>query len=344
MPVYYNVSSRLFPILQGCPSAFCYRPVDMPKFTVLFGVFFVVFFSTLSGQRAWDGAYLDFKADNDFFYLPDKTDQYFTSGLTLEVGREKKAPSPLFAAPLARRRQFLRLTQDLFTPRRIEAREFLKNDHPFASYLVLTYGTGYADEQLGFGFSQQFTAGVLGKYSGGGAMQNAYHDLLSFADRIPGWHYEVKPDLILNYRLGLRRGRRLGRVFWLSTDLVARLGSLYTDLAPALTAEWLALRVGPKRTVRFELSGQARLVGYNATLSGGLFNIDRRYRGLIIPERLVGRAGLDCFVDYDGWRVSGGIRRITPEFAGGRGHAWAWIGLRVQPGWRSAISTRNSLP
>lgn len=316
----------------------------MLKTTLLCGVFFVVCFASLPGQQAWNGAYFDVKVDNDVFYLPIKTDQYFTSGLSLEVGREKVAKSPLLDVPSGRRQQYFRLTQHLYTPQRIESEEFLTNDHPFASYLVVSYGTSFADDHLGIGISQEFTAGVLGKYSGGGRMQNAFHDILSFAERIPGWRYEVKPDLIVNYRLGLRRSLRLGRGFWLNTDLVARLGSLHTDLEPALSAEALVLQFGPKRTLRMELSGRARLVGYNATLSGGLFNVDRRYRGVVQPRRLVGQAGLDAIIDFDSWRLSGGIRHLSSEFKGGWEHAWAWVGFRFQPGWRATSSTRSSRP
>jgi hypothetical protein len=305
----------------------------MLKVILLFGVCFVACFTPLLGQKPGGEAYVDLRVDNDVFYLPVKSDQYFTSGLLLEVGWENKARSPLLAAGRARRTRFVRMTQNLFTPQRIESLDLLRDDRPFASYLVATYGNGYTDDHLGVGLSQEFTAGVLGRYSGGGRMQNAFHDMLSFAERLPGWMYEVKPDVVLNYRLGLRRSLRLGRGFWINGDLFARLGSLHTDLAPAFSAEWLALRLGPARTLRLELSGQARLVGYNATLTGGLFNVDDRYRGVIQPRLLVGRAGLDGIIDFDGWRVSGGIRHLSSEFKGGWKHAWAWISFRFQPGW-----------
>lgn len=315
----------------------------MLKVISLIVAFFVVC-SALSGQQAWGGVYVDFKVENDVLYLPIKTDQYFTSGLSLEIGREKMARSPLLAVSSARQQRYWRLTQDLFTPQRIESQNLVVDDRPFASFLVLTYGRSFTDDQLGVGITQEFTAGVLGKYSGGGKMQNAFHDMLNFADRVPGWRYEVKPDVILNYRLGLRRSLRLGRFFWLNADLAARLGTLNTDLAPGLTAEWLALRISPSRTLRFKLNGQARLVGYNATLTGGLFNVDDRYRGVIQPRRLVGRAGLDGVIDFDGLRISGGLRHLSSEFDGGWKHAWAWISFRFQPGWRAITSRRSSRP
>lgn len=300
--------------------------------------------SSLLGQKTWSGLYVDFKIENDVLYLPIKTDQYFTSGLSLEIGQEKMARSPLMAAPSARRQRYWRLTQDIFTPQRIESPNLVKNDRPFASFLVFTYGKSFTDDHLGLGITQEFTAGVLGKYSGGGKMQNAFHEMLSFAEKVPGWRYEVKPDVIINYRLALRRSLRLGRSFWLNGDLVARLGTLNTDLAPGLSAEWMALRVGNNRTLRFEVSGQARLVGYNATLTGGLFNVDDRYRGVVQPRRLVGQAGLDAVIDFDGLRVSGGIRHLSSEFEGGWKHAWAWVSFRFQPGWRSITSRRSSRP
>lgn len=316
----------------------------MSKVILLFGAYFVVLCSSLSGQQAWGGLYVDFKIENDVLYLPIKTDQYFTSGLSLEIGQEKMVRSPFLALPSARQQRYWRLTQDIFTPQHIESPDLVIDDRPFASFLVLTYGNSFTDDHLGVGITQEFTAGVLGKYSGGGKMQNAFHDMLSFADRVPGWRYEVAPDVILNYRLALRRSVRLGRFFWLNSDLVARLGTLNTDLAPGISAEWLALRISPSRALRFEAHGQARVVGYNATLTGGLFNKDERYRGVVQPRRLVGQAGLDGVIDFDGLRISGGIRHLSSEFEGGWKHAWAWISFRYQPGWRTIASRRSSRP
>lgn len=308
------------------------------------GTLIVVLSSHLSGQQTWGGAYMSFDIANDVFYLPIKTDQYFTSGMTLEIGRQSIARSPFRATSQARSARYWRLTQDIFTPQEIESPQLLVNDRPFASYLIATRGKTYADQMLGLRLTTEWTFGVLGKYSGGGRMQNAFHEIVNFADPIPGWVNEVKPDLIVNYQLSLQQ--RIGqRRFGAVTGIDLRVGSLFTDLKPELQIFWQAIRLSDSRTLHFELTGSARLVGHNATLTGGLLNRDMRYRGVIRPRGLVGQAGFKGVVNFDAWQLRGGIRHLSSEFKGGWEHAWAWFGIRVQPGWQTLNSSkRNSRP
>ncbi len=316
----------------------------MLKVLFRLGICIVVLSGHLPGQKTWGGAYLSFDIANDVFYLPIKTDQYFTSGISLEVGRRAVARSPFRATSRAQSARYWRFTQDIFTPQEIEATQLVANDRPFASYLIATRGKWYADRMLGLRLTTEWSFGVLGKYSGGGRMQNAFHEMINFAEPLPGWVNEVNPDLIINYQLSLQQ--RLGRErFGAVTGVDLRLGSLFTDIKPGLKVFWQALRLRESRTLQFELTGTVRLVGYNATLSGGLLNPDLRYRGVIRPRAIVGQAGLDGIVHFDAWQLRGGLRHLSSEFVGGWKHAWAWIGIRVQPGWQTLTASRpNTLP
>ncbi|MEM9931560.1 MAG: lipid A-modifier LpxR family protein, partial [Bacteroidota bacterium] len=285
----------------------------------------------------WGGAYVSFDIANDVFYLPIKTDQYFTSGMSLEIGRRALARSPFRVTSRAQSARYWRLTQDIFTPQEIEASQLLVDDRPFASYLTATRGKLYADQMLGLSLTSECTFGVLGKYSGGGRMQNALHQIVNFAEPIPGWVNEVKSDVILNYRLLLQQ--QIGQErFGAITSIDLRLGTLFTDAAPELKVYCQPIGEGQFRNVRFILSGSARLVAHNATLTGGLFNRDMRFRGVIIPRGLVGQAGFDGVINFDAWQLRGGIRHLSSEFKGGWAHAWAWFGVRVQPGWQTLIA------
>lgn len=293
------------------------------------GVLTVAFSISLAGQRLSGDHYLAADVANDVFYLPLKTDRYFTSGLRVEYGSLRRGKPTLGESTNSTTRQYWQLRQHIYTPENIESAVIVIDDRPFASYLVLSRGKEYCEELLGFDLLNEWTAGILGKYSGGGRMQNAFHDMVEFAERIPGWVHEVKPDLILNYRLQLIRSFKYGRRLRLNPRAAARLGSLHTDASAGLTASLIALQLNPDRQLRLELSGDVRLVGYNATLSGGLFNRDDRYRGVVRPHRLVGRGSLDAFVDYDGWQLRGGVTTLSSEFDGGKPHIWAWFGLRT---------------
>lgn len=304
------------------------------------GILFAVCSSFLTGQQTWGGTYLSVDVANDVFYLPIKTDQYFTSGISLELGKQEMARSPFRGAGSATRTRYWRFTQNIFTPREIVSQELLSNDRPFASYLVATRGKTYSDNDLGFYLGRSITVGVLGKYSGGGNMQNAFHEMVGFADPLPGWINEVKPDAIVNYRLEVRQTFRPAGRLSLTTGLAGRIGTLHTDLASALQIRLIALKLSESRSLTFELTGDARLVGYNATLTGGLINRDERYFGVIRPTRIVGQAGLDGVVNFDAWELRGGIRHLSREFDGGLSHAWAWIGLRVMPGWQRFRGSR----
>lgn len=304
------------------------------------GILIAVCSSFLTGQQTWGGTYIALDIANDVFYLPIKTDQYFTSGISVELGKQEAARSPFRRSGVATRTQYWRFTQNIFTPREIVSQQLLSNDRPFASYLVATRGKTYTDDDLGFHFGRSITVGVLGKYSGGGNMQNAFHEIIGFADPLPGWINEVKPDVIVNYRLEIRKGfQPAGRVR-LTTGLVARIGTLHTDMTTALQLKLVALKRNEHHFLTFELAADARLVGYNATLTGGLINRDKRYFGIVRPTRIVGQAGFDGILNFNAWELRGGIRHLTREFDGGLSHAWAWVGLKVTPGWRRLRGSR----
>lgn len=285
----------------------------------------------LSGQSSWEGFYVDLRVANDVFVLPIKTDQYFTSGIQLEVGRSTTGRTPLGVRQTANQKRYWRFTQDIFTPRDIESNILMTEDRPFASYLTISRGRTYGDLMFGFLLNTEWTVGILGKYSGGGAMQNALHQAVDFADPLPGWKYEVEPDVVLNYLFDLRRAVAGSPRLTLYSHLRLRAGTLYTDLTPGILLRWRMIRLNATRYLDIKLLADGSLVAYNATLTGGLLNRDERYRGVIQPESLVGTLGLDVEATYDGVGLTGGLRYLTPEFRGGLEHLWAWVGIRV--GW-----------
>ena len=271
------------------------------------------------------GASLRIWSANDLYVLPLKTDQYYTAGMGAIFTRyQTEGPD----GEATRRYKSWGARQDIFTPRDITSPALLEDDRPFASYAVVEHHRG---RTLGGGWAldQGFSAGVLGKYSGGGLMQNAVHRMVDFAEELSGWQYEVKPDAILNYRGEIAKRWSLPSGFSLAGAGAARLGSLHTDASLEAAAAWKVASARGARHFRIAVSGGGRLVGYNATLSGGLINRDDRYRGVVRPERLVGNLTATTEARYGPIGLEASLVHVSPEFKGGVSHVYATAGATL---------------
>lgn len=277
-----------------------------------------------SGQR-----YASLQVANDYFYLPLQTDKYFTSGITLTWGRRHLLPEAMTHTDTDTHRYWV-VNQELFTPKDIFSNQRVIGDRPFASYLTLGRGSEQPLAGVPWQLYREWRAGILGKHSQGGRLQNSFHGMVDFADQIAGWKYEVKSDLVLNYTIGVRRQIRPGARVALLLDSRVRAGTLYTDARQVLGFLLRPLKLGASGWVEWRTTADVRLVGYNATLSGGLLHRDERYRGVVIPARAVGSAETRLTVRYRGYGLSSGVRWLGPEFRGGGTHVWAWLGLTVR--------------
>lgn len=293
------------------------------------GLLSVILSFSLSAQTLSNSHYFFAEIANDVFFLPIKTDRYFTSGMQFEWGVTAKGNTSLLHHKQGVSAKYWRINQDLFTPKAIDSIRVMPNDRPFASYLVISRGNTFSLPLVGFQLRRQWTAGVLGKHSQGGRMQNAFHGMIDFAEEIPGWVNEVKPDLILNYELEVSKRYPIGKRTTAIINVSARLGSLYTDFRPELVFSIIPLRFSDRGKVGLSVSGANRLVGYNATLTGGLFNPDDRYRNSIRPHRSVRDVSALGTLHYAGLELSGGVRWLSPEFKGGLNHVWAWFGVKM---------------
>lgn len=272
-------------------------------------------------QSPEDRSSLRFWTANDVFYLPWRTDQYYTSGFGFEYHRYHKRQ---IGGQQVAENRYWRLTEDIFTPNQVQTDELLTNDRPFASYLILERGQSRKFTN-GLSIDHRFTGGVLGKYSGGGRLQNAFHRMIDFAQELEGWAFEVKPDLILNYRGEVAKDWVAKPAIELSTFGSARLGSLHTDATVGARAGF-TLGKQPRRSFKVTATADLRAVAYNATLSGGLFNRDDRYRGVISPQRIVASTAISSTLRVEAISLHLDMVMVSPEFRGGFGHIYAILG------------------
>ncbi|MEM9526033.1 MAG: lipid A-modifier LpxR family protein, partial [Bacteroidota bacterium] len=225
----------------------------MNRTCICVGLLYLLLPFGLGAQQPTLARYFSGVVANDVFYLPAKTDRYFTSGMQFEYGVTKVVGSSILPGLEERITNYWRINHHLYTPSAIDSAKLQLNDRPFASYLILSQGKIYRSGTLGLRIENVWTCGVLGKYSGGGRMQNAFHELVNFADPIPGWVHEVKPDIILNYQFSLRQEFPIiGRLI-AAPSFTIRAGTLYTDVSGGFVLSSNLLTFSPRRFLRLGL-------------------------------------------------------------------------------------------
>ncbi len=269
-------------------------------------VLLLLLLSTAGAYAQGDG-FFRLAYANDYF---GATDYYFTQGIRLDYGNE--------------RRGWL-LAQEGYTPTSIRDDQIRYGDRPYAGALYAGFWRRGAGSRGG-SWKQELTAGVLGPLSLAAEEQRWIHAQTGNVEP-RGWPYQVANDLLINYRLVLERTVIDRRFLRVGGRAEGRLGTYRSRLEAGME-----VRVGLLRfpELALHLRPGARLVGYDATLQGGIFNRSSPYT-LSAGEirRLVGR--MDAGIDLGGrrWGVSFTRTFLTAEFAGGKAHDWGTVGLRI---------------
>lgn len=265
--------------------------------------------------------------DNDFFTA---TDRYFTQGIVLEVVTPRLSTSPLrrvLIAPMGSRvRTGLAFEDDGYTASDLKRPEILRGDHPYAGTKQLRAFAIADDSGRRQRVSSSLNIGIIGQGAGGAEIQTFIHRRTG--NTIPqGWGNQIRNDVILNYEAGVEREafRRDTRLL-VTASGTGRVGTFNTAATLGLTA--MFGRVGDpfsaaavRREFYLYVKPQLNVVGYDATLQGGLFNqtspytIASRDLSRAVYRQTVGIAyrSRTHFIEYS---QSLG----TPEFRGGRAH------------------------
>ncbi|GAB2459591.1 hypothetical protein GCM10011375_09510 [Hymenobacter qilianensis] len=277
---------------------------------------------------------------NDAFF---RTDYYFTQGMSLNVVLPALAKSPVNKILLggkmaAVRYHGVKLFYDGFTPLRIQDAFIRVGDRPYASYIYASlYRIANQPRQR-----QRLTAGLdlgfIGPAAGAKGFQTKVHELLD-APTPQGWDYQVRNDLVMGYHVAAEKQIAAGGKF---VELIgtarASVGTLYTLAATGLLVRAGKMNpyfsdLGVNSTVgraggkKLQVFAQGRLegrvVGYNATLQGGMLNRQSPYtlsasqlkRGIV-----QGSGGL--VLTYGRVRFEPSATWVSPELRGGRAHRW----------------------
>jgi lipid A 3-O-deacylase len=283
--------------------------------------------------------YFRLKYDNDFF---SATDRYYTQGIILDFIHPTAKRSPISYCLLklsktALNYYGLHLEQDVFTPKSIRYKdgEVYYGERPFTAIFFLSHSLSSINTLKNTLLYTQLDLGILGPYAKGEEEQKGIHKALDNIEP-QGWQNQLSSAAIINYRASFQKAFSNKKHIALIGFSSARFGTLYTDAGLGLKSQlgffnsWHNYLCGsnattsPKKfTIYAYASAYAKLVAYNATLQGGLFNAGNIYA---LPStsinRLVAELSLGITLSYKRLNLEYSKYYITPEFKHGVDHGW----------------------
>ena len=282
-------------------------------------------------------SYFRFHYDNDYF---TKTDEYYTQGITLDYVHpsiKKFVLAKLLWKPYNTVPQY-GISFNLFgyTPTSIQSDSILYGDRPFNSNISLKTFLIQVDDVHHQQISSAFSVGVMGPAALGYQIQYNIHRWLK--NPLPhGWQYQIQNDVIINYQLNYEK-QLLGdgNHFLLNANAEGRLGTLndkvvggFNFMAGRFNKRFMPVTY-KKRKAEYYFYGQSRMniVGYDATMQGGLFNRKNPY---IISTgditRVTYQADAGIIVNFKKLYLSYTQSFLTKEFKTGHYHRWGGVSV-----------------
>jgi lipid A 3-O-deacylase len=283
-------------------------------------------------------SYFRFHYDNDFF---TKSDEYYTQGITFDYVHpsiKKFFLTKLLWKPFTTAAQY-GISFNLFgyTPTSIESDSILYGDRPFDANISFKTFLVQADEVHKQQISTAFSIGIMGKAALGYDIQYNIHKWLD--NPLPhGWEHEIKNDIILNYQVNYEKHLLgAGNNFLLNTTAEARIGTLNNKLSGGFNfmAGRFNKRFMPvikKAKAEYYFYGQSRvnLIGYDASMQGGLFNRKSPYTIAAADiNRVTFQADAGIIVNFKKLYLSYTQSFLTKEFRTGKYHRWGGFSVGV---------------
>ena len=282
--------------------------------------------------------YLRIHYENDFFVM---TDQYYTQGMQVEYVHPglKKNPVSYLLLRLKHHRQYgLSVEHNAYTPTTILSDSILYRDRPYAAGLFLKSFSISTDTVRKLRISNGWTLGVIGPAAGAKEMQQGVHKLTGNYAPL-GWQYQIRNDLALNYEVNMEKlVFAVRRSFTLHADLQLKTGTLNNKIQAGFTImtgkipSLFLLPQLPDNDFYLYLYVQplVSLVGYDATLQGGVFN---RSSPHILNASEISRLTLEnhtgVVVRYRKAQAEAFVSLLTKEFNSGKPHRWGGLKLSL---------------
>lgn len=291
--------------------------------------------NTASFRELQSDRYFRFNYDNDYFASSDAN---YTQGYSFELVSPAISKNPvnrLFLRPANDRLQTgVSIEHIGYSPNNIKSAAIQYGDRPFAAAIMLKSFTIATDTLRHSRLVSSLNLGLLGPGAFGKEMQVAIHE--ATGNPIPmGWQHQIRNDVVVNYEISYEKQLLDWQYFRLQTNNTVRLGTLFTNTSVGVNGV-LGLINAPyassKNKKRFCLYAYSQpmvtVVGYDATLQGGLFNRKSPYT---VNDREINRLTAQhtygfvlqtktLFFEYT--RTA-----ITREFSSGT--AAKWGGIRI---------------
>jgi lipid A 3-O-deacylase len=278
--------------------------------------------------------------ENDYF---SGTDIYYTQGINLEYVHpavERLLSSKLLLRSSTKETKFgISLEHEGFTPTSLTHPEILYGDRPFAACLFLKTFSIVNDPERMERISSDFSAGVIGPAAGGEQIQEAIHRVVK-ATLPQGWQNQIQNDVILNYQADYERGLLHYDKYFLFSGVAGLRAGTFNTKATLGTSLMMGYFDNPftnfskqKSKTQVYLYGEPllNLVGYDATLQGGLINKSSPYT-ISSPaiSRYVFQGNSGLVIKLNGLQLEYFQTFLSKEFITGHYHIWG--GVRV--GWQ----------
>tara|TARA_R100000935_G_scaffold13495_3_gene27079 strand:- start:15 stop:977 length:963 start_codon:yes stop_codon:yes gene_type:complete len=283
--------------------------------------------------------YFRFHYDNDYF---SATDENYTQGYNLELVDPILSKNPinfLFLNPKTSQTQFgISIEHIGFTPPRIGSREIQYGERPFAAAIMLKNFSISTDTLGRTRLLSSLSLGIIGPGAFGKEMQVAIHK--ATGNTIPlGWRNQIKNDVVINYELGYEKELyRLQDWFALQSNSAIRLGTLSTNASVGLQTT-LGLINSPFTASdvnkKFKLYGYSQVtgsvIGYDASLQGGIFNKTSPYTIADNEiERFTGQFNYGLILQLKSVYLEYFRAVLTREFEAGDATKWGGIRIGIQ--------------
>lgn len=238
--------------------------------------------------------YFRYNYDNDYFA---SSDQNYTQGYNFEVVTPffKKNPiNHLFYNPKNSESKYgISIEHIGYTPNDIGSPDIQYGDRPFAAAIMLKSFKISTDTIQKSRLVSSLNLGIIGPGAFGKEMQVAIHE--ATGNTIPqGWKHQIKNDVAINYEISHEKQLlRYRNLFSIQSNLNAQVGTLFTNISVGGNATFGIINspfTSVKNKNKFQLyafvQSFVKVVGYDATLQGGIFNNRSPYT---IPDNEVKR-------------------------------------------------------
>lgn len=306
-------------------------------------LFLLLFPSVFLGQKIDNMAsfrdiksnnYFRFNYDNDYFTSEDKD---YTQGYNFELVAPVFSRNPLnhlFISPKKSEVKYgLSLEHIGFTANNIASDQIQYNDRPFAAAIMLKSFSIATDTIQKSRIVSSLNLGIIGPGAFGGDMQTAIHK--ATGNTIPlGWYNQIKNDVVVNYEISYERQLlNFNDFFSIQANGAIKVGTLFTNASAGLNVTlglintpFTAAKNHPKFQLYIYSQPLVNVIGYDATLQGGLFNHNSVYTIKESDlERFTAQNNYGMVLQYRWLYLEYSRTIITREFAYGNPSKWGGI-------------------